>query len=158
MLEAFRVAAETGVDVRLVVSDHPHNRAAVARQYRDYWAQLVADPTPGTLNDWVDAENPIPDPWPPGTSVVFSPHTHTTAQDRCADLFGSARNLVCITFPFNFDPRFADQLPGDHPALRWLLFEDAGHLPARRSTCSTGGALRLRPREGTDRVSRGSVR
>ncbi|MFE7441372.1 hypothetical protein ACFU7X_13030 [Streptomyces chartreusis] len=30
VLEAFRVAADTGVDVRLVVFDHPDNRAAVA--------------------------------------------------------------------------------------------------------------------------------
>ncbi|MFD7783417.1 hypothetical protein ACFV4Q_10050 [Streptomyces nojiriensis] len=30
MLEAFRVAAETGVDVPLVVFDHPDNRKAVA--------------------------------------------------------------------------------------------------------------------------------
>ncbi|MFF3086078.1 phospholipase D-like domain-containing protein [Streptomyces nojiriensis] len=195
MLEAFRVAAETGVDVRLVVFDHPDNRkavaaagiedlvvtwrtratiphdkfviashegvprsvwtgstnitengifgqsnvghtvtdASVARQYRDYWAQLVADPTPGTLNNRVDAENPMPDPWPAGISVVFSPHTHTTAQDRYADLFGSAQDLLCITFPFTFDPRFSDQLPGDHPALRWLLFENAGIADAHRS-------------------------
>ncbi|MFC6131560.1 MULTISPECIES: phospholipase D-like domain-containing protein [Streptomyces] len=195
VLEAFRVAAATGVDVRLVVFDHPHNRAAVAaagiddlvvawrarariphnkfviasdggtpravwtgstnitenglfgqsnvghtvtdgsvaRRYLDYWTQLVPDPTPGTLNNWVDANNPMPDPWPPGISVVFSPHTHTTAQDRYAALFGSARDLVCVTFPFNLDPRFADQLPGDHSALRWLLFEDAGVADAHRS-------------------------
>ncbi|MFF1780783.1 phospholipase D-like domain-containing protein [Streptomyces virginiae] len=195
VLTAFRVAADTGVDVRLVVFDHPHNReavaaagiedlvvtwrtratiphnkfvvvshedapravwtgstnitengifgqsnvghtvtdASVARQYRDYWAQLVADPTPGTLNNWVDVHSPMPEPWPAGMTVVFSPHTHTTAQDRWAELFGSAQELVCITFPFNFDPRFADRLPGDHPALRWLLFEDARVADAHRS-------------------------
>lgn len=194
VLEAFRVAADTGVDVQLVAFDHPNNRAAVtaagiddlvvtwrahaqiphnkfviasrdgapravwtgstnitengifgqsnvghtvtepavAQQYLDYWAQLVADPTPGTLNNWVDANNPMPDPWPEGISVVFSPHTRTTAQDRYADLFGSAQDLACITFPFNLDPRFADQFPGDHTALRWLLFENARIANAHR--------------------------
>lgn len=195
VLEAFRIAADAGVDVQLIVFDHPDNREAVAtagiddlvvtwrsraqiphnkfviashdntpqsvwtgstnitengifgqsnvghtvtepaiaQQYLSYWEQLVADPTPGTLNNWVDAKNPIPDPWPAGISVVFSPHTHTTAQDRYADLLGSARDLACITLPFNFDPRFAQQLPGDHPALRWLLFENTTIADAHRN-------------------------
>ncbi|MEU6354659.1 phospholipase D-like domain-containing protein [Streptomyces sp. NPDC047072] len=194
VLQAFRVAADTGADVRLVVYDHPDNRDAVAaagiddlvvtwrakaqiphnkfvvaardgvpravwtgstnitengifgqsnvghtvtdpsiaERYADYWTQLLPDPTPGTLNNWVDEHDPLPDPWPEGISVVFSPHTRTTAQDRYAELFGSAQELVCVTFPFKFDPRFAGLLPGDHTALRWLLFEDAHVADAHR--------------------------
>jgi hypothetical protein len=109
---------------------------AIAQQYLDYWHQLLPDPTSGTLNNWVDRHNPVPagiDGWPTGVSVVFSPHTHLDALDRYGELFGSAQDLVCITFPFNLDPHFADQLPGDHPALRWLLFEDDNTAAAGRA-------------------------
>jgi hypothetical protein len=73
----------------------------IAGQYLAYWQQLTSDPRYSDLNDWVDANNPLPTTWPDGTSVVFSPHTHPTALDQYAALFGSAGQLACGTFPFN---------------------------------------------------------
>ena len=95
-----------------------------ADRYLDYWAQLKADPTHGVLVKWVDANSAVPDTWPVGTTVIFSPHSALTALERYANLFGAATGLACGTFPFKLDSRFADLLPGDHEAVRWLLFED----------------------------------
>lgn len=103
---------------------HSVDDPAVAARYLDYWRQLLADPPSSTLNDWVDANDPLPDPWPPGISVVFSPHTHSTALDRYAALFTGAATIACGTFPFTLDSRFGKDLAGEHEALRYLLFED----------------------------------
>ena len=203
VLEAFRVAASVGAEVRLVVDgdaseNHekveevgiddlvetwrtrakiPHNKfvvlshlgqpvavwtgstnitengifgqsnvghvvedAGVARAYLDYWEQLTADPTPGTLNNWVDANNVLQDPWQPGVSVIFSPHTHETPLERYAAAFGAAASLVCATFPFNLDDHFGSQLGTDHPALRLLLFEDMNR--ARQASAKVGDRTR----------------
>ena len=72
----------------------------------------------------MDANNPVPDSWDTGTSIVFSPHTRVTALDHYAALFGAASELACGTFPFTLDSRFGILLPGQHTAIRWLLFED----------------------------------
>jgi phosphatidylserine/phosphatidylglycerophosphate/cardiolipin synthase-like enzyme len=96
----------------------------LAAKYLTYWQQLTADPRYSTLNDWVDANNPTPDSWGTGTNVVFSPHTHTTPLDNYAALFGAANELACGTFPFTLDSRFGKLLPGQHAAIRWLLFEN----------------------------------
>jgi phosphatidylserine/phosphatidylglycerophosphate/cardiolipin synthase-like enzyme len=98
---------------------------ATAAAYLDYWQQLIGDPKYSALNDWVDAHNATPVTWPDGISVVFSPHTRTAPLDRYAALFGTAKQLVCGTFPFSLDTRFGALLPGEHDAMRWLLFEDA---------------------------------
>lgn len=103
---------------------HSHASRGLADQYLEYWAQLKGDPKYSVLNDWVDAQNPLPEHWPVGTTAVFSPRTRATALDRYVELFAGAGELVCGTFPFTLDSRFAALLPGEHPALRYLLFED----------------------------------
>ena len=103
---------------------HAVREPAVAATYLSYWQQLTADPRSSILNDWVDANNPVPDSWDTGTSIVFSPHTRVTALDHYAALFGAASELACGTFPFTLDSRFGKLLPGQHTAIRWLLFED----------------------------------
>ena len=103
---------------------HAVRDPALAAKYLSYWQQLTADPPYSTLNDWVDANNPTPDSWGTGTSVVFSAHTQTTPLDHYAALFGAASELGCGTFPFTLDSRFGKLLPGQHTAIRWLLFEN----------------------------------
>jgi phosphatidylserine/phosphatidylglycerophosphate/cardiolipin synthase-like enzyme len=103
---------------------HAVREPALAAKYLTYWQQLAADPPYSTLNNWVDANNPTPDSWGTGTNVVFSPHTHTTPLDNYAALFGAASELACGTFPFALDSRFGKLLPGQHTAIRWLLFEN----------------------------------
>jgi hypothetical protein len=118
---------ENGIFGQLNVG-HRLDDPAIAAQYLGYWTALLPDPTPGKLNDWVDAHSPLPatnDDWPAGTVAVFSPHMHLDALDRYAGLFGHAEHLLCMTLPFKLDERFADQLAGDHTAMRWLMFEDA---------------------------------
>ncbi|WP_434316522.1 phospholipase D-like domain-containing protein [Leifsonia sp. P73] len=103
---------------------HSIDDPGIAAAYLAYWTQLLDDPPYSTLNDWVDANDALPDPWPAGVSVVFSPHTRSTALDRYAALFDGAATIACGTFPFTLDSRFGDALPGAHDALRYLLFED----------------------------------
>lgn len=103
---------------------HSIDDPAIAAAYLAYWSQLLDDPPYSTLNDWVDANDALPDPWPTGVTVVFSPHTRSTALDRYTALFDGAGTIACGTFPFTLDSRFGDALPGAHDALRYLLFED----------------------------------
>lgn len=127
---------ENGIFGQLNVG-HRIDDPDIASTYLDYWHQLVPDPTPGTLNNWVDPNSPVPDAaaeWPAGTTVVFSPHTHVDPLDRYAELFGKADQLLCMTLPFNLDERFTNQLAGDHSALRWLMFEDVADADAARTT------------------------
>lgn len=111
---------------------HEIRGETLAGKYLAYWDQLVADPTPGVLNDWVDAENPLPSRWSKGTTVVFSPHSALDALDRYAKLFASAKAMVCMTLPFNLDARFSSQLRGNFKALRWLLFENPAEARKHR--------------------------
>jgi phosphatidylserine/phosphatidylglycerophosphate/cardiolipin synthase-like enzyme len=104
---------------------HSIDDPAIAAAYLAYWTRLLDDPPYSALNDWVDANDALPDDWPGGVSVVFSPHTHSAALDRYASLFSGAGTIACGTFPFTLDSRFGDALPGTHDALRYLLFEDA---------------------------------
>lgn len=106
---------------------------AIAAAYLDYWHQLKADPTPGVLNDWVEVNNRLPDAWPAGTTVVFSPRQSFTALDRYAAAFGGASHLVCATFPFTLDDRLGSQLVQPSGALRLLLFEDEGKALAAKA-------------------------
>jgi phosphatidylserine/phosphatidylglycerophosphate/cardiolipin synthase-like enzyme len=104
---------------------HAVRDPGIAAKYLAYWQQLTGDPKYSELNDWIDANNPTPDTWDEAISVVFSPHTRTTPLDHYAELFGGAKHLACATYPFNLDTRFGRLLPGQHDAIRWLLFEDA---------------------------------
>lgn len=114
---------------------------ALAAQYLAYWERLRADPKYSELNDWVDAANPLPPEWPVGTTVVFSPHTRLEPLNRYAQLFAGAASLACITFPFNLDSVFGDALPGQHPALRFLLFENPKVADAARATVTDPGTV-----------------
>ena len=96
----------------------------VAASYLGYWHELVADPTPGVLNDWVEVHNELPDTWPPGITVVFSPRQSFAALDRYCEAFGDAAELLCATFAFNLDDRFGAKLAQPNGAVRLLLFED----------------------------------
>lgn len=125
---------ENGIFGQLNVG-HRIDDPAIAQTYLGYWHELTADPTPGTLNNWVDQNSPVPsssDDWSVGTTVVFSPHTHADALDRYAELFSTANQLLCMTLPFKLDNRFTNQLTGNHAALRWLLFEDRAKADAAR--------------------------
>jgi phosphatidylserine/phosphatidylglycerophosphate/cardiolipin synthase-like enzyme len=113
---------------------HAVRDPAVAAQYLAYWHQLTADPKYSDLNNWVDGNNPTPDTWDVGVSVIFSPHTRTTPLDHYAALFGEAKQLACATYPFNLDTRFGELLPGEHDAIRWLLFEDSNEAEQAATT------------------------
>jgi phosphatidylserine/phosphatidylglycerophosphate/cardiolipin synthase-like enzyme len=141
---------------------HVVKDAGIAAAYRAYWQQLTTNPTPGELNNWVDANNQLADPWEPGSAVIFSPRTHFTALDRYAASFKSAAKLVCATFPFTLDSAFADQLGIAHPGVRLLLFEDMGKARAAQALvkddATTIAAGSFRPADSLSGLWRGELK
>ncbi|MFD3471980.1 hypothetical protein ACFWWM_37750 [Streptomyces sp. NPDC058682] len=196
VLEAFRVAAETGVDVRLVVFDHPHNRAAVTAAGIDdlvvTWRTratiphnefVVASHDGAPRAVWTGSAN-ITENGIFGRSNVGHAVTDAAVARQYRDFQrprGDPFHRVLPPVqppplpglaplgraPADARPRDGSRSPGTAPrrALVGQVLRRTGAGPPTAAAgrfvvarAVTGGGVRLRPREGTDRVSRGSVR
>ncbi|TDW51670.1 phosphatidylserine/phosphatidylglycerophosphate/cardiolipin synthase-like enzyme [Flavobacterium sp. 270] len=106
----------------------------IAKQYEKYWLSLLGDPTMGTVAktsmeiqksiDLTNLEN--------GEYVFFSPRdlpkisgAKPVQLQHYADLIDSAKEMVCMVFPFNMDDVFNTVYNHDKDYLRLLLFESA---------------------------------
>jgi phosphatidylserine/phosphatidylglycerophosphate/cardiolipin synthase-like enzyme len=105
----------------------------VARRYLEYWNRLAdASVKTSTLKAADLAAEPTPGPGEPppenGILTVFSPRDDAKT-DRTlnwyAELMGSAKRIVCMTFAFALDPLFAAVLERDDGVLRYGLFDKA---------------------------------
>ena len=106
--------------------------AKIAKQYLTYWNGVKDDPamsvqskTDMEIQDDMDLRG-LDD----GVYTFFSPRdlpkqkgVETFHLQAYANLINSAKELVCMIFPFNFDPVFAKVYRGNKPYLRYLLFE-----------------------------------
>lgn len=95
----------------------------LANEYLKYWNMLKDDPDKETLADKVSAEWPDNDLLENFTNrkltAIFSPRKGLKMLDSYAGIFGKAKHMANITFPFNLDKRFID---GIDPALGALHF------------------------------------
>ncbi len=107
---------------------------AIAAKYFAYWTALDGDPTMGSLAKAIANIQPDTDliNLPHGDYVFFSPRDlpKKTGQKPAhlqsyADLIDSAKELVCMIFPFNMDDVFGTVFGDDKDYLRLLLFESA---------------------------------
>jgi hypothetical protein len=103
----------------------------LAQRYLDYWKWLAKpDVTRGPLvvaNLKVEP-TPLPKSAPPADRMLtlFSPRDDKDTIETLhwyADLMGSAKRIVCMTFAFNLDELFRDVLLRDADTLRYAVFD-----------------------------------
>jgi phosphatidylserine/phosphatidylglycerophosphate/cardiolipin synthase-like enzyme len=99
----------------------------VAAAYLDYWGELSKSPDSKTEKAWMDASNPSPpDPWDSDVTTVFSPHQGQKVLDWYAQIAGSAKVALFMTFAFGMDDRFKEVYRLDDDTLRMALMEQEG--------------------------------
>jgi phosphatidylserine/phosphatidylglycerophosphate/cardiolipin synthase-like enzyme len=109
---------------------HSVRHAAVARAYAYYWDQLCQDPEAADLRLWVGQESPTPAPDESpdeGETTLFSPRSGTQLLEWYADLAGSARSLLCMTFAFGMSRQFHPVFERPFPGLRYALLDSKGN-------------------------------
>lgn len=134
--------------------------ATIARQYKDYWDLLKDNPKMKDLADLSETLQEDVDltKLKKGTYVFFSPrnlpHPDKTTPPHLkayAKLINSAKELVCMIIPFNYDPVFKSVYDQDKDFLRLLLFEKASKAKVAKSNDVdlkvTGGAILNEPLE-----------
>ena len=103
----------------------------LAQRYLDYWDRLAEpDVTRGPLVDAnleVEA-TPLPDSLPPADRMLtlFSPRDDKETVETLhwyADLMGAAKRIMCMTFAFNLDDFFRDELLKEDETLRYAVFD-----------------------------------
>ena len=107
---------------------------AIANKYFTYWTGLKENPFMSVQAKVSDSIQPDVDlaSLSKGTYVFFSPRDLPVIKDtppvhlqHYADLIDSAKELVCMVFPFNMDEVFNTVFKKDKDYLRLLLFESA---------------------------------
>jgi len=106
---------------------------AVAGLYLDYWKRLAApDVTRGPLVQANLEVEPTPaqNAKPPADRMLtlFSPRDKKRTLDTLrwyADLMGSAKKILCMTFAFNLDEVFSEVLERPGNTLRYAVFDKA---------------------------------
>jgi len=102
---------------------------AVAQKYLDYWQRLADNLTATKLR----APNKAATPTPAGkthansTIGIFSARDAKDNNDTLqwyADRFAEAKELSCMTFAFNIDQVFQDELVKDNDVLRYVVKDD----------------------------------
>lgn len=103
----------------------------VAQRYLEYWDRL-ADPNvtraPLVAADLAAEPTPAPKSMPPAEHILtlFSPRDEKDTQKTLhwyADLMGSAKRIVCMTFAFGLDKVFEDVLLQPGQVLRYAVFD-----------------------------------
>lgn len=115
---------------------------AIAEKYLAYWNGLVGDPfmsIQAKVSESIQADTDLIK-LPKGSYVFFSPrdlpevkNTKPAHLQHYADLIDSAKELVCMIFPFNMDEVFNTVFQKDKDYLRLLLFESASDAKAVKS-------------------------
>jgi PLD-like domain len=136
--------------------------SAIAADYLEYWRGLRGDPTkniPGnpamkqqaTVSEKIQPDTDLTK-LANGTYVFFSPRdlpkvdgVTATHLENYAKLIDSAKEMVCMIFPFNMDDVFAKVYQEDKDYLRLLIFESATDAKAAKSNDTdlkvTAGAI-----------------
>jgi len=109
--------------------------ATVAQAFRDDWDRLAADPPVAapyrSANE--QASPAPPKPWSVPTTAVFSPRgAELDALQWYADIAGSAKQGLFMTFAFGMHPKFRDVYAQDDDVLRMALMEKEWGNPKTR--------------------------
>jgi PLD-like domain len=115
---------------------HVVEDATIAQGFRDYWDRLAADPRIGapyrSANE--QASPTPPRRWRAVTTAVFSPRgTELDALQWYADIAGSAKQGLFMTFAFGMNKKFTDVYRRDDDILRMALMEKEWGNPRTRT-------------------------
>ncbi len=114
----------------------------LAEKYLEYWKGLVEDPAMSKQAKISEAIQPNTNlaKLSKGTYVFFSPRDLPAIKGKApaqlqlyADLIDSAKELVCMIFPFNMDEVFNTVFKKDKEYLRLLLFESESDAKSVKS-------------------------
>jgi phosphatidylserine/phosphatidylglycerophosphate/cardiolipin synthase-like enzyme len=108
---------------------------AVAQAFRDDWGRLAADPpVAAAYRSANEQASPAPPrPWNAPTTAVFSPRgTELDALQWYADIAGSAKQGLFMTFAFGMHPKFRDVYAKNDEILRMALMEKEWGNPKTR--------------------------
>jgi phosphatidylserine/phosphatidylglycerophosphate/cardiolipin synthase-like enzyme len=101
--------------------------AAVAERYKAYFDELATNPVAKAERAWMGEHNPAPpEPWSDDLTTVFSPHSGNSALDWYAQIAGTAKQALFMTFAFGMDTRFRGVYGTDDDLLRIALMEKEG--------------------------------
>ena len=126
---------------------HWFKDAAIAEKYLNYWNLLKDNPDLSKLADVSEAQQADTDltKLKDGVYLFLSPRHSTTHLGNYAKLIDSAKELVCMVFPFNIDDVFKKVYREDKDYLRFLLFEKAAQAKSVKSNDTdlkiTAGAI-----------------
>ncbi|MEO8402951.1 MAG: phospholipase D-like domain-containing protein [Chitinophagaceae bacterium] len=134
--------------------------SAIANKYMKYWTLLQTNPDLINLSAVSSTIQPDTDlkKLADGTYVFFSPrdlpakkNTTPVHLSNYAKLIDSAKELVCMVFPFNIDDVFTKVYRKQKKYLRLLIFEKAAQAKSVKSNDInlkvTGGAILKTPVE-----------
>jgi hypothetical protein len=107
---------------------HVVEDSRVAGIYLKHWQKLKEDPVPQETKEWIETTNVAPpDPWNEDTTVVFSPRGVLDPLDWYAQIAGSARKGLFMTFAFGMNKRFQEVYEQNDGVLRFALMEKEGN-------------------------------
>jgi len=107
---------------------HAVEDADLATAYLDYWNELAGNPDAAAERTAIAALNPSPPaPWSDDLTHVFSPHSGLKVLDWYAEIAGSAKKTLMMTFAFGMDKRFQQVYEQNDSILRFALMEKEGN-------------------------------
>lgn len=101
---------------------HEVTDAAVAAKFLAYWELLAGDPSGEALRPELAALTPLPDPFPAGATMVFSPQPGRAALDRYVGAAKGA-SVVLVTLAFSIDDALGQVLGTESDGLRYVLMD-----------------------------------
>lgn len=119
----------------------------IAKKYKDYWDTLSQNPAKATftaktesIQKDIDGTNLTQ-----GTKVIFSPRKTDALLKEYVNLMDSARDAVCIIYPFNIEKIFKDFYAEDRGYLRFIITDKGGDknkvITNDRDVIKTQGAV-----------------
>jgi phosphatidylserine/phosphatidylglycerophosphate/cardiolipin synthase-like enzyme len=107
---------------------HVVEDAKVAAAYLAYYDEVRTSPAAADERDWMAQSNPAPPaPWDDDVEPVFSPRSGLQVLDWYAQLAGSAKRALLMTFAFGMHKSFQRVYEQQDGVLRFALMEKEGN-------------------------------
>ena len=119
---------------------------AAASSYLAYWNDLNNDLPLNAEKDWLAQNNPNPpEAWEDDLRAVFSPHRGQAILDWYAQIAGSAKKGLFMTFAFGMDKSFQKVYEQNDGILRFALMEKEGNGKGLEQAKKDIGRIRRLP-------------
>jgi phosphatidylserine/phosphatidylglycerophosphate/cardiolipin synthase-like enzyme len=126
---------------------HLIKNEAVAKQYLEYWNMLSQNPAKADFTAKTESiQKDINGAHiTEGTKVIFSPRKTDAMLVEYVKLMDSAKEAVCIIYPFNIEKIFKNFYAEDRPYLRFIITDKGGDknkiITNDRDVIKTQGAV-----------------